>query len=70
MTDDPRIHVDLAYLAGLEARAAGFDFLPRQPVGSVLFGETGGEGSRGAGSSSRRSAATCRGTTSARSTGR
>ena len=38
MTDDPRIHVDLAHLAGLEARAAGFDFLPRQPVGSVLSG--------------------------------
>ena len=38
MTDDPRIHVDSAHLAGLEARAAGFDFLPRQPVGSVLSG--------------------------------
>ena len=38
MTDDPRIHVDLAHLAGLELRAAGFDFLPRQPVGSVLSG--------------------------------
>ena len=35
---DPRIHVDLAHLAGLEARARGFDFLPRQPVGSVLSG--------------------------------
>lgn len=38
MTPDPRIHVDLAHLAGLEARARGFDFLPRQPVGSALSG--------------------------------
>lgn len=35
---DPRIHTDLAHLAALEARARGFDFLPRQPVGSALFG--------------------------------
>lgn len=35
---DPRIHVDLAHLAGLEGRARGFDFLPRQPVGSALSG--------------------------------
>lgn len=35
---DPRIHTDLAHLAGLEARARGFDFLPRQPVGSALAG--------------------------------
>lgn len=35
---DPRIHIDLPHLAGLEARARGFDFLPRQPVGSVLSG--------------------------------
>jgi uncharacterized protein (DUF58 family) len=35
---DPRIHTDLAHLAGLESRARGFDFLPRQPVGSVLSG--------------------------------
>ena len=35
---DPRIHTDLAHLAGLEDRARGFDFLPRQPVGSVLSG--------------------------------
>ena len=35
---DPRIHTDLTHLAGLEARARGFDFLPRQPVGSVLSG--------------------------------
>lgn len=38
MALDPRIHVDLAHLAGLEARARGFDFLPRQPVGSALSG--------------------------------
>ncbi len=35
---DPRIHSDLARLAGLEDRARGFDFLPRQPVGSALSG--------------------------------
>lgn len=35
---DPRIHTDLGHLAGLEARARGFDFLPRQPVGSALSG--------------------------------
>ncbi len=35
---DPRIHATLAHLAGLEARARGFDFLPRQPVGSALSG--------------------------------
>lgn len=35
---DPRIHADLAWLAGLEAQARGFDFLPRQPVGSALSG--------------------------------
>jgi len=38
MTPDPRIHADLAHLAGIEARARGFDFLPRQPVGSALSG--------------------------------
>lgn len=38
MPGDPRIHTDLAWLAGLEARARGFDFLPRQPVGSALAG--------------------------------
>ena len=38
MPADPRIHADLAHLAGLEARARGFDFLPRQPVGSALSG--------------------------------
>lgn len=35
---DPRVHVDLARLAALEAEARGFDFLPRQPVGSALSG--------------------------------
>lgn len=35
---DPRIHVDLGRLTALEHRARGFDFLPRQPVGSVLSG--------------------------------
>lgn len=35
---DPRIHVGLDRLAALEHRAHGFDFLPRQPVGSVLSG--------------------------------
>lgn len=35
---DPRIHVTLPHLVGLEGRARGFDFLPRQPVGSVLSG--------------------------------
>jgi len=35
---DPRIHTDLAHLAGLEGRARGFDFLPCQPVGSALSG--------------------------------
>ncbi len=35
---DPRIHVSLAHVAGLAARASGFDFLPRQPVGSALSG--------------------------------
>lgn len=38
MAPDPRIHATLAHLAGLEARARGFDFLPRQPVGSALSG--------------------------------
>ncbi len=38
MARDPRIHADLAHLAGLEARARDFDFLPRQPVGSALSG--------------------------------
>lgn len=38
MAPDPRIHADLAHLAGLEGRARGFDFLPRQPVASALSG--------------------------------
>ena len=42
MAADPRIHTDLAHLAGLEARARGFDFLPRQPVGSALSGRRAG----------------------------
>ena len=35
---DPRVHVDLAHLRGLEAAARGLSFLPRQPAGSVLNG--------------------------------
>jgi uncharacterized protein (DUF58 family) len=35
---DPRVWAELPALAALEARARGFDFLPRQPVGSVLSG--------------------------------
>jgi uncharacterized protein (DUF58 family) len=35
---DPRIWVGLDRLAALEAQARGFDFLPRQPVGSALSG--------------------------------
>ncbi|MDS9469340.1 DUF58 domain-containing protein [Paracoccus sp. MBLB3053] len=35
---DPRIHVTLPVLVGLEGKARGFDFLPSQPVGSVLSG--------------------------------
>jgi uncharacterized protein (DUF58 family) len=38
VASDPRIQTDLAHLTGLEARARGFDFLPRQPVGSALAG--------------------------------
>jgi uncharacterized protein (DUF58 family) len=38
MPADPRIHVDLGRLAGLEARARAYDFLPRQPVASALSG--------------------------------
>ena len=66
---DPRIHSDLAHLAGLEARARGFDFLPRQPVGSALSGRRAA-GCAAAGSSSRRSAPTSPATTCAPSTGR
>ena len=35
---DPRVHVDLASLIRLEHKARGFNFLPRQPVHSVLSG--------------------------------
>ncbi|WP_237763503.1 DUF58 domain-containing protein [Falsirhodobacter sp. alg1] len=35
---DSRIRVGLSHLAALEAKAKGFDFLPRQPVGSILSG--------------------------------
>jgi uncharacterized protein (DUF58 family) len=35
---DPRIWVGLDRLVALEAQARGFDFLPRQPVGSALSG--------------------------------
>jgi uncharacterized protein (DUF58 family) len=35
---DPRVHTDFAHLVRLEARDRGFDFLPRQPVGSALSG--------------------------------
>lgn len=37
-TADRRICVGLHHLSALEHRARGFDFLPRQPVGSVLAG--------------------------------
>ncbi|MDT1064287.1 DUF58 domain-containing protein [Paracoccus sp. CPCC 101403] len=35
---DPRVHTTLQHLVALEGRARRFDFLPRQPVGSVLSG--------------------------------
>lgn len=35
---DPRVTVSLSGLTALAARAQGFSFLPRQPVGSVLSG--------------------------------
>jgi len=38
MTADPRIHVSLAQLRGLEGAARGLSFLPRQPAASVLNG--------------------------------
>ena len=38
MTTDPRIHVSLAHLRGLQGAAQGLNFLPRQPSGSVLNG--------------------------------
>jgi uncharacterized protein (DUF58 family) len=38
MSVDPRIHVSLAHLRGLEEAARGLSFLPRQPAASVLNG--------------------------------
>jgi uncharacterized protein (DUF58 family) len=38
VTADPRIHVSLAHLRGLEGAARGLNFLPRQPASSVLNG--------------------------------
>lgn len=38
MHDDPRIHVSLAHLRGLEGAAKGLSFLPRQPSASSLNG--------------------------------
>ena len=38
MTRDPRIHVSLAHLRGLQGAARGLSFLPRQPSASVLNG--------------------------------
>ena len=38
MNQDPRIHVSLAHLRGLQGAARGLNFLPRQPAGSVLNG--------------------------------
>lgn len=35
---DPRVHVDLAHLRGLEGVSRGLSLLPRQPAGSVLNG--------------------------------
>ena len=38
MADDPRVHVSLSHLRGLEGTARGLNFLPRQPSASVLNG--------------------------------
>ena len=38
MSDDPRIHVSLAHLCGLQGAARGLNFLPKQPSASVLNG--------------------------------
>jgi uncharacterized protein (DUF58 family) len=38
MSSDPRIHVSLAQLRGLQGAARGLNFLPRQPSASVLNG--------------------------------
>jgi uncharacterized protein (DUF58 family) len=37
-TLDPRVHVDLTHLRGLEGAARGLNLLPRQPAASVLNG--------------------------------
>ena len=38
MTPDPRIHVTLEHLRGLEGTSRGLSFLPRQPSASVING--------------------------------
>ena len=38
MSTDPRIHVSLSQLRGLQGAARGLSFLPRQPAASVLNG--------------------------------
>lgn len=38
MASDPRIHISLAHLRGLQGPARGLNFLPRQPSASVLNG--------------------------------
>ncbi|MBY6002306.1 DUF58 domain-containing protein [Salipiger bermudensis] len=38
VSEDPRIHADLAHLRSLEGPARGLSFLPRQPARSVLNG--------------------------------
>jgi uncharacterized protein (DUF58 family) len=38
VSSDPRIHVSLAHLRGLQGAARGLSFLPRQPSASVLNG--------------------------------
>ena len=38
MTPDPRIHITLEHLRGLEGKARGLNFLPRQQSASVLNG--------------------------------
>jgi hypothetical protein len=36
--EDPRVHVGVGHLRGLEPRAKALTFLPRQPARSVLNG--------------------------------
>lgn len=38
MSSDPRVHVSLTHLRGLQGAARGLSFLPKQPAGSVLNG--------------------------------